>query len=129
MRRANSRTDRHTLRDLRLTFEEPSERRPSSRRSVSHGIHYVEVFPSTVYLDPSTPRHLAASFGNQLPGWLRVPSSWSLTTSTVFSRSRLRACCIPLRSWGSMCFRRLGPRAGKPVEYRDDHSHTAFHTP
>ena len=44
------------------------------------------------------------AFGRAMPMTPRVPSSPFLTTSTVYSRSKLQACCILLPTMGSARF-------------------------
>jgi len=41
----------------------------------------------------------------------RVPSAWSLTTSTVFSAPGLRVCCAPLPALGFVAFPTIRPCA------------------
>lgn len=52
----------------------------------------------------SLPSHLR-TVGCQLT--VRVPSSWFLTTSTVFSEPRFPACCSRSRTWGPPGFTRV----------------------
>jgi hypothetical protein len=49
--------------------------------------------------------HRSALSGRRFQAPTHVPSSWSLTTSTVYSASGSRVCCAPLPTMGFAAFR------------------------
>jgi hypothetical protein len=102
---------------LRLVLFRPSTVRSSRACRLHGGLWPRPGSPSCVHGIPApTPsRPLPATpcgvpIGRSVPPDPHVPSSWSLTTSTVFSATAPRACCIPLPVMGFAVFRRCAPR-------------------